>query len=366
MLQSMHHNKSSTKNSEPEANSNNSFTISSQPWWHGVGHDSISRDMLGENIGNISLPREPMNGSLVTKTSKSQVNSGMNAGTDATKEMLITVVSQADGKFGGQQLPQRAVSLMHPPFSEYLTQPSQLELVGHSIACASYPYSDSYYGGAVPAYGQQALVHPQSIGMHSARMALPLEMAEEPVYVNAKQYHGILRRRQLRAKAELEKKLIKVRKPYLHESRHLHAMRRARGCGGRFVNTKKLDSQTSNATPTNGTSSNVAVSIQPPNSSSAESVATNYSRSSTDSSIGHREVTEPQLHKMQQQQRCSTGNGQTCYEGNGNGCYPQHQGFQLFKYHSLSDNKVEGGDFSGQQSERIVANRAQHRALTIK
>ncbi|KAK7328953.1 hypothetical protein VNO77_23093 [Canavalia gladiata] len=110
----------------------------------------------------------------------------------------------------------------------------------HSMAHASYPFGDPIF-----AYGPQAInqpqMLPQMLGLASTRVALPLDLAEDgPIYVNAKQYHGILRRRQSRAKLEAQNKLIKSRKPYLHESRHRHALNRVRGSGGRFLSTKQL------------------------------------------------------------------------------------------------------------------------------
>lgn len=119
-----------------------------------------------------------------------------------------------------------------------------------SFACVPLTYPDPYYGGFVSAYGPQAVIHhPQMMGMVSTRVPLPLDFAQdEPIFVNAKQYHAILRRRQLRAKLEAQSKLPKVRKPYLHESRHIHALKRVRGSGGRFLNTKKLQESKADST----------------------------------------------------------------------------------------------------------------------
>ncbi|XP_075475448.1 nuclear transcription factor Y subunit A-3-like isoform X1 [Primulina tabacum] len=120
-----------------------------------------------------------------------------------------------------------------------------------------YCYPDPYLGGFFTAYSPHTMIQPHVVAAASGRVPLPVNLPEDgPVYVNAKQYHGILRRRQIRAKLEAQNKLVKTRKPYLHESRHVHALNRVRGSGGRFLSTKKPQQSSTHPTPSSQNSFN--------------------------------------------------------------------------------------------------------------
>ncbi|KAF4123484.1 hypothetical protein GMORB2_6185 [Geosmithia morbida] len=102
------------------------------------------------------------------------------------------------------------------------------------VASPQGPMMNHRQGVAPPQMPAAQMQHPQS-----PEMAPPVE--ESPLYVNAKQFHRILKRRVARQRLDEQLRLTsKGRKPYLHESRHNHAMRRPRGPGGRFLTADEV------------------------------------------------------------------------------------------------------------------------------
>lgn len=96
-------------------------------------------------------------------------------------------------------------------------------------------------GYVTTAMGMQ-MMHPGSM-MTVPHFFTPQPTEDPPYFVNAKQYHRIIIRREARKKRYGSDDMNtgrSRRKAYIHESRHKHAMNRKRGEGGRFLKRNEL------------------------------------------------------------------------------------------------------------------------------
>ncbi|GAV84942.1 CBFB_NFYA domain-containing protein [Cephalotus follicularis] len=224
--------------------------------WKGSTESPVQQSSLSESLSlkmGVLLPHFQN-----TKQLRFQIQDQDSSSTQSTGQSYSEVASMGENNTYGQcmTLTQSGLNETHGKSvggnmklassiatQDFVFPPSQVDY-NQSVAHIPLHYPDPHLGGLLAAaYGPQAMLihHPQMMGMASVRVPLPLALTEnEPIYVNAKQYQAILRRRQCRAKLEAQNKLTKGRKPYLHESRHIHALKRARGSGGRFLNLKKL------------------------------------------------------------------------------------------------------------------------------
>ncbi|KAF5952570.1 hypothetical protein HYC85_010514 [Camellia sinensis] len=224
-----------------------------------------------------------------------------------------------------------------PAMGEHLEPNSQMELVGHSIVLTSYPYPDPHYGG-IMAYGAQFFRRkrfpkpPPSPPLPPPAPPPPLlPLPPPPQHHHHHHHHYDLLLHPTTATTITTNETISA-SPYLHESQHQHAMRRARGCGGHFLNSKKLDSNATNPSA---------------NLSGSDHLPLNSNRNS-----GHHEKEPPMYQDMHGAHKSSNGN-------NING-----HGLSMHHYSQSTDS--DGGDWFDQEEGSVLVSQAPRGPATTK
>jgi len=173
---------------------------------------------------------------------------------------------QLNNQIGGHQLP----------------QVQQTRRMSQQVGSPAIPNSQPIMNHGAPRPSAPPM--PPTQAQHAQSPELVAGAAEEsPLYVNAKQFHRILKRRVARQRLEEALRLTsKGRKPYLHESRHNHAMRRPRGPGGRFLTADEVAEIEKNKGVEGGDEGDISTPVNPTSLGGGNSASKRKAEDDTD------------------------------------------------------------------------------------
>lgn len=140
--------------------------VFTEPWWR--GYNTISPADPGRN--ETHAPLGCINGGSESNGGQSQSNEERVEEDDDDDNVKGSGNPACSGAVGNQgQGPQNGhgAPTIITMRDDGLAQPPQLELVGHTIACASNPYQDPYYGGVMAQYGHQSMVRTPQISFNT-------------------------------------------------------------------------------------------------------------------------------------------------------------------------------------------------------